>query len=85
MATIIDKTRHVPRLGLSRAEVAIAIGVCGNTVDQMVEEGFLPPPRRWHTRKVWLLSDLQAAMQAWPEDGGAQNKDAGGDDWSMSA
>ncbi len=68
MSTSIDMQRPVPRLALSRAEVAIAIGVCGNTVDQMVEEGFLPQPRRFHRRKVWLVADIAAAMQAWPED-----------------
>lgn len=87
MATTVDISRPVPRLGLSRAEVAIAIGVCGNTVDQMVAEGFLPPPRRWHKRKVWLVSDVEAAMRAWPEDEAQQKtgKDDGAEDWSAVA
>lgn len=87
MAISVDTSRPVPRIGLSRAEVAIAIGVCGNTVDQMVAEGFLPPPRRWHKRKVWLVSDIEMAMRAWPEDEAQQKtgKDADAEDWSMSA
>ena len=35
-----------------RAEVAAAIGVSVNTVDLMVVEGFLPPPRRWPHRET---------------------------------
>ncbi len=80
----LEASRSVPRISLSRSEVAQAIGVCGNTVDLMVEEGFLPPPRCWHKRKVWLISDVQAAMQAWPEDDSARKMDIDGDDWSMS-
>ena len=48
--------RPIPRLGLSRAELAIAVGVSVGSVDQMVLEGVLPPPRIWHSRKIWLLS-----------------------------
>lgn len=86
MTAAVDFSRPVPRLGLNRAEVAIAIGVSVNTVDLMVEEGFLPPPRKWHSRKVWLVPEIVAAMAEWPEDGiSSQGKDAGGEDWSMSA
>ncbi|KAA0684580.1 hypothetical protein DTW90_36180 [Neorhizobium sp. P12A] len=87
MGTAIDLTRNVPRLGLNRSEVALAIGVSANTVDQMVQEGFLPKPRKWHTRKVWLISDIVSAMASWPEDGiSKQREDADdGDDWRASA
>jgi hypothetical protein len=36
---------------------------------QRVEEGFLPKPRKWHTRKVWLVAEVATAMSEWPEDG----------------
>ncbi len=86
MNATVDFSRPVPRLGLNRAEVAIAIGVSVNTVDLMVEEGFLPKPRKWHSRKVWLVQEIVGAMAEWPEDGfSKQWKDAGGEDWSMSA
>ncbi|KNY18469.1 hypothetical protein AKG11_04975 [Shinella sp. SUS2] len=83
----IDFTRPVPRLGLNRAEVAVAIGVSVGTVDQMVQEGFLPRPRRWHTRKVWLVSDIVAAMADWPDDGLLNHREGAddGDDWRASA
>ena len=85
MSNTVDLSRNVPRLGLNRLEVAQAIGVSANTVDLMVEEGFLPKPRKWHSRKVWLVSDVVAAMASWPEEGIEQRKEAGGEDWSMSA
>lgn len=64
-------TRHVPRLSLSRSEVALAIGVSPSSVDQMVSEGRLPRPRVWHTRKVWLVSEIESYLHDWPQDGHA--------------
>ncbi|MFK4823189.1 helix-turn-helix transcriptional regulator [Paenochrobactrum sp. BZR 588] len=61
-------TAHVPRIGLNRSEVALAIGVSPNTVDVMVSEGMLPPPKKWHSRKVWLISEIIAAMAEWPTE-----------------
>ena len=58
----------VPRLGLNRAEVALAIGVSPTTVDVMVAEGALPPPRRWHTRLFWRVNEIDAFMSEWPTD-----------------
>lgn len=79
--------RHVPRLSLNRAEVALALGVSVNTVDEMVQEGYLPPPKRWHTRKVWLISEIEAFMSEWPSDGETKTfgGDANGDSWRASA
>lgn len=72
----------VPRLGLNRVEVAAAIGVSVGTVDLMVTEGFLPPPRRWHSRKVWLVQEIAIAMMDWPEDNNPlTKKDGNADDW----
>ncbi|MCS0459485.1 hypothetical protein [Rhizobium favelukesii] len=89
MGTTVDLSRNVPRLGLNRSEVALAIGVSANTVDLMVEEGFLPKPRKWHSRKVWLVAEIAAAMSEWPEDGiPKQRVDADADDsdeWRASA
>jgi len=61
--------RQVPRLGLNRSEVALAIGVSVNTVDLMVAEGFLPKPKLWHSRKLWLVSEIEASLSEWPEAG----------------
>lgn len=73
--------RPVPRLGLNRNEVALALGVSVNTVDLMVAEGFLPPPRRWHSRKIWIVSEIEIAMLEWPVDGAAVDSD----DWRATA
>lgn len=81
----VDLNRNVPRLGLNRLEVAQAIGVSANTVDVMVEEGFLPKPRKWHSRKVWLVAEIVTAMASWPEEGIQTSGEADGEDWSMSA
>lgn len=62
---------NVPRLALSRSELAISIGVSPTSIDVMVEEGVLPPPRQWHTRKLWILQEVQAALLQWPEAGEA--------------
>lgn len=85
MGNSVDLSRNVPRLGLNRLEVAMSIGVSANTVDLMVEEGFLPKPRKWHSRKVWLVADIVAAIASWPEEGYQGAKEADGEDWSMSA
>lgn len=71
--------RQIPRLALNRNELALAIGVSANSVDAMVKEGALPPPRKWHTRKLWLVSEIEAAMSDWPADGTTLNDDD--DDW----
>lgn len=68
MAMRTETTRPIPRLALSRAELAVSIGVCGNTVDQMVVDGLLPPPRRIGKRKLWPLAAVETALQSWPED-----------------
>lgn len=67
--------RAVPRIALNRAELALAIGVSSNTVDVMVAEGALPPPRKWHTRKIWLVAEVEAAILDWPTDGGPPVED----------
>lgn len=81
------KEPYVPRLGLNRTEVALAIGVSVNTVDLMVTEGYLPRPRKWHSRKVWLVSEIAAAMSEWPEEGLPRGGDDAldGDSWRASA
>ena len=58
---LVDR-RPIPRLGLSRTELAVAIGVSTGSVDQMVSEGVLPPPRRWHSRKIWLVAEVEAYL-----------------------
>lgn len=75
MAKYNATNRPIARLALGRAELAIAVGVSTATVDQMVEEGALPRPRKWHSRKLWLVSDVEAFLNEWPTDGEADRPD----------
>lgn len=63
--------RSVPRLGLNRAELALSIGVSA----KMVEQGALPHPRRWHSRKIWIVAEVEAAMMLWPSDSPPEDND----------
>ena len=63
-------SRAVPRLALGRA--AAALGVSAGSFDVMVREGVVPPPRIWHARKLWLTSELEAALMDLPEEGGGK-------------
>lgn len=75
----------VPRLCLNRVELAASIGVGVTMVDVMVMEGFLPPPRRIHRRKLWLVQEIAAAMMDWPEDNNPlAKKDSNADEWRAS-
>lgn len=67
------------RLALSRVDVALAIGVSASSVDQMVKEGALPPPRKWHSRKLWLVSEIEAYLNEWPVEG-----EPGLSDWDVT-
>ena len=67
--------RPVIRLALSRTEVALAIGVSVNSVDRMIAEGALPAPRKWHSRKLWLVSELEAYLNEWPTEGVSDHLD----------
>lgn len=60
--------RPIVRLALTRAELALSIGMSTSSIDKMVEEGVLPPPRRWHTRKIWVVSEVEAALLDLPID-----------------
>lgn len=75
--------RSVPRIALNRTEVALAIGVSANTVDAMVKEGALPPARKWHSRKVWLVAEIEAALMEWPTAPAMPEEE--NEDWTMIA
>jgi predicted DNA-binding transcriptional regulator AlpA len=77
--------RPVPRIGLNRAELALAIGFSENTVDTMIAEGFLPRPRMWRKRKVWLLAEVEASMSEWPTDLGEADEGEGGNYFDEAA
>jgi predicted DNA-binding transcriptional regulator AlpA len=74
MTAKLANRRPIVRLALSRTEVALSIGVSVTSVDQMVAEGALPPPRKWHSRKLWLVSEVEAYLNEWPSDGEAHEQ-----------
>ncbi|TIQ98008.1 hypothetical protein [Mesorhizobium sp.] len=65
----VQGSRPSFRLALSRNDLAIAIGVSTSSIDVMVTEGALPPPRKWHSRKLWLIAEVEAHLNEWPVDG----------------
>ncbi|WP_136617012.1 MULTISPECIES: hypothetical protein [Mesorhizobium] len=65
----------VPRIAMSLTKVAIAMDVSPTSVLQMVEEGLLPRPRVWHSRKLWRVAEIDAALAEWPTDGEQQEQD----------
>lgn len=79
-----SENRHIPRIALNRSEVALAIGVSTNTVDLMVKEGALPQPRKWHSRKIWIVAEIEAALTEWPVDGYV-GFDCDEDEWRATA
>ncbi|WP_404861889.1 helix-turn-helix transcriptional regulator [Georhizobium sp. MAB10] len=69
-----SKFLSVQRLAFSRSELALSIGVSVSSIDAMVAEGVLPQPRRWHTRKLWLVSEVEAYLNEWPTEGSTEVK-----------
>ena len=85
--TSLGSHRPVPRISLNRVEVALAIGVSPGSVDRMVEDGSLPRPRRWMTRKIWLVSEIEAALTDLPVDGQTASQGEtppDDDDWDVA-
>lgn len=92
----MHKPRHIiiPRLALGRSELALSIGVSTGSIDVMVAEGVLPPPRRWHTRKLWIVSEVEAFLNDWPTEGSpkishinepVERREAGQSEWIWRA
>lgn len=83
--TSLASSRPVPRIGLNRTEVALALGISPNSVDEMVDDGTLPRPRRWRKRKIWLVSEIEAALTDLPQDGQSTDQGAADDDYDWEA
>jgi predicted DNA-binding transcriptional regulator AlpA len=47
----------------------------------MVEEGALPRPRVWGTRRIWRTAEIDAAMAEWPTDGQSDDEVAASNEW----
>jgi predicted DNA-binding transcriptional regulator AlpA len=77
---VTQLARPVPRLALNRIEVAAAIGISPVSVDVMVSEGALPPPRQWHSRKIWLVAEVEAYLTELPQATHAHAKEQAAQD-----
>lgn len=87
MSGRLSAMRPVPRVCLNRSELAMSLGFSVGSVDEMVREGALPKPRRWRGRLVWLLAEIDAALQEWPTDGEATQGEGARvrDEWRAEA
>lgn len=81
MTKPLASRRPIIRLALSRAEVALSISVSVSSVDQMVAEGALPSPRKWHSRKLWLVSEIEAYLNELPSEGGVHREISSFAEW----
>jgi len=58
-----------PVRGLSRERAAQYVGVSASSFDTMVEEGVMPAPRIWHSRRIWDVRQIDVAFDDLPQQG----------------
>jgi len=51
---------------LNEPQAALYVGVCANSLRAMVAKGLMPLPRAYGTRRIWLRSELDAALARLP-------------------
>ncbi|MCZ8100599.1 MAG: hypothetical protein O9972_22150 [Burkholderiales bacterium] len=56
-----------PPRGLDRIAAAAYISVSPSFFDKMVDEGAMPPAKRWRGRLIWDRIALDAAFSALPD------------------
>lgn len=54
---------QVPKIALRIGDVAIALGLNTAEVRNLLEFGFLPPPRIMLRERFWLRSDLEGGLE----------------------
>lgn len=57
----------VPQLGVDREVAARMVGVGASLFQNMVADGRMPRPKAAGNRSIWLVTELQAALEALPE------------------
>ena len=50
-------------------QAAAYVGVGASLFDEMVADGIMPKPKRYHTRTIWDRVSLDEAFTALPGDG----------------
>ena len=58
----------LPPRGLSREQAAAYVGVSPSLFDALIKEGYMPMPKRAHSRTVWDRIDLDASFAALPSN-----------------
>jgi hypothetical protein len=59
------RQKNVPRLIFFKGDLALALGVCGRTVDRMRATGELPPPDLYlRGRQAWRASTVKTWVTA---------------------
>ena len=67
-------------IGLRRFEAAAAVGVSATYFDGMVRAGVMPQPKIYRSKKIWVVDELAAALDALPREGGESEGEA--DTWA---
>jgi predicted DNA-binding transcriptional regulator AlpA len=60
---------------LSRPEAAAYAGVSPTTFDRLMNDGFMPAPKRIYSRVLWDVRALDAAIDCLPSPGDSQDAD----------
>ncbi len=62
MKTLVDGRESAPRLGLTRAEAAEALGVSAVTIDRLTKRGLLRPSRATR-RPIFWVKELERFLK----------------------
>ncbi len=66
MAKNASLPAHVQPAAFNLAESAAYVNFAPNTFRKMVDDGAMPPPRRYGARLVWLRAELDRALALLP-------------------
>ena len=76
-AKAIIAARLPIRRGFSEDEAAVYLSLSPSFFRQLVEANKMPRPRLVEKRRVFDIEDLDAALKAFPREGGDQEHDDG--------
>ena len=70
---------------LNREQAAEFVGLSPNTFDSLIASGSMPPPRHAGARRLWIIRELERALERIPKAGGESqippSKNSALDDW----
>ena len=65
----------ISKFGLNRQEAAAYVGVSATKFDELVRTGTMPQPRLIGRRKVWIRTELEAALISLPVNDNERQND----------